>query len=205
MRPYRYYAFVHVTHHRFALQSFSVGGAGLFSSSSSSVESSASKWEKMYYSSTSTIDDTTPELPSYNRSDEKVSTTGLGSTRSEIRVVSFDLDNTIWKTGPTITDANDALANHLHEKFGIVERSEKFMGQLFKQFPNRYAGIDFTQEECPIEEVGNVMTTDSADIVQNVGQTRFMINPSVVTSDDGVVGGINIQNSIRKILSFFIS
>jgi FMN phosphatase YigB (HAD superfamily) len=151
----------------------------------------------MYYSSSSTIDDTTSELPPFNISDDKVSTAGLGSTRSEIRVVSFDLDNTIWKTGPTITDANDALANHLHEKFGIVERSEKFMGQIFKQFPNRYAGIDFSQVECPSEEVGDVVTTDSADIVQNVGQTRFIINPSaVVTRDDGVVGGINIQATI---------
>ena len=216
MRPYRYCAFVHVTHHRLLhrgklfqpwvqdrlhnIGTVGGAGAGLFSSSSSSAESSASKWEKMYYSSSSTIDDdtlvTTSELPTFNRSDETLSTTALGSTRSEIRVVSFDLDNTIWKTGATITDANDALANHLHEKFGIVERSEKFMGQLFKQFPNRYAGIDFSQVECPSEEVGDVVTTDSADIVQNVGQTRFMINPSVVTSDDGVVGGINIQNSI---------
>lgn len=201
MRPYRYCALVHVTHHRLLhrrrklfwvqgrLQNCSiVGGAGLFSSSS--AESSASKWEKMYYSSSSsssTIDDTTPELPPNNRSDEKIT--------SEIRVVSFDLDNTIWKTGATITDANDALATHLHEKFGIVERSEKFMGQLFKQFPNRYAGIDFSHVECSSEEVGDVVTTDSADIVQNVGQTRI-INPSVVTSDDGVVGGINIQATI---------
>jgi len=213
MRPYRYCAFVHVTHHRLLhrgklfqpwvqdrLRGIStVGGFSSSSSSSSSAESSASKWEKMYYSSSSTIDDTlvtTSELPTFNRSDETLSTTALCSTRSEIRVVSFDLDNTIWKTGATITDANDALATHLHEKFGIVERSEKFMGQLFKQLPNRYAGIDFSQVESPNEDVGDVVTTDSADIVQNVGQTRFIVNPSVVTSDDGVVGGINIQTSI---------
>lgn len=208
MRPYRYCAFVHVTHHRLLhrgklfqpwvqdrfhnISTVGGAGAGLFSSSSSSAESSASKWEKMYYSSSTTIDDT---LVTFNRSDETLSTTALGSTRSEIRVVSFDLDNTIWKTGATITDANDALATHLHEKFGIVERSEKFMGQLFKQFPNRYAGIDFSQVECPIEEAGDVVTTDSAVIVQDVGQTRI-VNPSVVTSDDGVVGGINIQATI---------
>lgn len=199
MRPYRYCALVHVTHNRLLhprrklfwvlgrLQNFSiVGGAGLFSSST--AESSASKWERMYYS---TIDDTTTELPTYSRSGETFKTPALGSTRSEIRVVSFDLDNTIWKTGATITDANDALATHLHEKFRIVERSEKFMGQLFKQFPNRY----FSQVVCPSEEVGDVVTTDSADIVQNVGQTRI-INPSVVTSDDGVVGGINIQATV---------
>ena len=213
MRPYRYCAFVHVTHHRLlhrgklfqpwvqdrlrGISTVGGAGAGLFSSSSSSAESSASKWEKMYYSSSSTIDDTlvtTSELLTFNRSDETLSTTALCSTRSEIRVVSFDLDNTIWKTGATITDANDALATHLHEKFGIVERSEKFMGQLFKQFPNRYAGIDFSQVESPNEDVGE-FATDSADIVQNVGQTRITI-PSDVTSDDGIVGGKNIQTSI---------
>ena len=198
MRPYCYYAFVHVIHHRLLKRNFSiVAGAGLFSSSSSSAESSASKWEKMYYSSSSTIDGSleTSPLPTYNKNVEKVSIATLGSTKSEIRVVSFDLDNTVWKTGATITDANDALATHLHEKFGIVERCEKFMGQLFKQFPNRYAGIDFSQVESPSEEVGGVVTTDSAVIVQDVGQTRI-VNPSVVTSDDGVVGGINIQATI---------
>lgn len=53
--------------------------------------------------------------------------------------MSFDLDNTLWKTGPTIQAANDKLAEHLDEE-GIIqpERVEKVMGQLFKENPSEY-------------------------------------------------------------------
>ena len=47
----------------------------------------ALKWEKMYYSSSNQIDQKQQQL---------ASTTD--SLKSEIRVVTFDLDNTIWKT-----------------------------------------------------------------------------------------------------------
>lgn len=57
-----------------------------------------------------------------------------------IRVVTFDLDNTIWKTEPTIATANDALAAFLDQN-GIVYplRVEKVMGELFGNNPLRYA------------------------------------------------------------------
>jgi len=45
------------------------------------------KWEKMYYSSSDQIDQKQQQL---------ISTTD--PLKSEIRVVTFDLDNTIWKT-----------------------------------------------------------------------------------------------------------
>ena len=38
------------------------------------------------------------------------------ATKAPIRVVTFDLDNTLWKTWPTISAANDALADYLSAK-----------------------------------------------------------------------------------------
>ena len=47
----------------------------------------ALKWERMYYSSSNQID---------QKQQQSISTTD--PLKSEIRVVTFDLDNTIWKT-----------------------------------------------------------------------------------------------------------
>ena len=60
---------------------------------------------------------------------------------AQVRVVSFDLDNTVWKTGPTIQAANDALAVYLQEEKKIVqpERTEVVMGRLFKANKADYA------------------------------------------------------------------
>ena len=51
-----------------------------------------------------------------------------GAGSSEVRVVSFDLDNTVWKTGPTIQAANDVLASFL-EKQGIEEQNNRRDGK----------------------------------------------------------------------------
>ena len=70
---------------------------------------------------------------------------------SQVRVVSFDLDNTVWKTGPTIQAANDALASYL-EMQGIVqpERVEVVMGQLFRQSKSTYAPFGGEDANAPI-------------------------------------------------------
>jgi phosphoglycolate phosphatase-like HAD superfamily hydrolase len=70
---------------------------------------------------------------------------------SQVRVVSFDLDNTLWKTGPTIQAANDVLAAYL-EKEGIVqpERVEKVMGQLFTVSKSTYAPHGGESAKAPI-------------------------------------------------------
>jgi FMN phosphatase YigB (HAD superfamily) len=64
-------------------------------------------------------------------------------TRSEIRVVTFDLDNTLWNTSGCIDAANSALAAHL-EADNIVQpkRVEKVMGDLFKANHSRYCPLD---------------------------------------------------------------
>lgn len=60
--------------------------------------------------------------------------------RSAIRVVSFDLDNTLWKTKFCIGSANDALAAYL-DKYNVKQpkRVEKIMDQLFQANKKAYA------------------------------------------------------------------
>ncbi|GAX21134.1 hypothetical protein FisN_1Lh190 [Fistulifera solaris] len=63
--------------------------------------------------------------------------------KSEVRVVSFDLDNTLWNTSATIDAANDALASFLDSR-KIVQpiRVEKVMGELFQKNKSRYCPLD---------------------------------------------------------------
>jgi FMN phosphatase YigB (HAD superfamily)/ribosomal protein L40E len=59
---------------------------------------------------------------------------------SEVRVVSFDLDNCLWKTGATISTANDALADFLSENnVTQLVRVEKVMGELFQESKEKYS------------------------------------------------------------------
>lgn len=71
---------------------------------------------------------------------------GMGSEykiRSEVRVVTFDLDNTLWNTSKTIDAANDALAKFL-EADNILQpkRIEIIMGELWQAEKSRYAPVD---------------------------------------------------------------
>jgi hypothetical protein len=87
---------------------------------------------------------------------------------SGIRVVSFDLDDTIWRTSPTISDANDALASHLREAFGIDpggERCEARMGTLFEQFPDRYAGGDLSRAAAEANSIGGEEGGEAGGVV----------------------------------------
>lgn len=72
------------------------------------------------------------------------------SMKSELRVVSFDLDNTLWNTSATIDAANDALAAFLDSK-KIVQpiRVEKVMGELFRTNKSRYSPLD-EQAKAPV-------------------------------------------------------
>ncbi|EJK53274.1 hypothetical protein THAOC_27318 [Thalassiosira oceanica] len=132
------------------------------------------KWERMY-----TAGESQTTQPSYYDTSEQVYDDGAAaSPSSDVRVITFDLDNTLWKTGVTITDANDCLASYLEANFGVTTRSEKYMGEMFKSNPNRYAGVDFEFEDV-----------SSEDLVQNVGQSRISV-PMIEASD-----GVNINAS----------
>jgi len=96
--------------------------------SASNSDDNSTKWEKMY------VDTTT----SFSSSDKYAAST----LKNEVRVVSFDLDNTIWKTSLVIGSANDALADHMIN-LGIDKsiRVEKVMGQLFKSDKAKYCPV----------------------------------------------------------------
>ncbi|CAB9527334.1 Inherit from NOG: had-superfamily hydrolase, subfamily ia, variant [Seminavis robusta] len=66
---------------------------------------------------------------------------------SPVRVVTFDLDNTLWNTGATISAANDALAAFL-TTHNIVQskRTETIMGELFQADKHKY---------CPLTDNNN--------------------------------------------------
>jgi FMN phosphatase YigB (HAD superfamily) len=61
--------------------------------------------------------------------------------KSQLRVVSFDLDNTIWKTSPTISSANDALSSFLADRHKLPStvRVERIMKDMFKSNPEKYS------------------------------------------------------------------
>jgi FMN phosphatase YigB (HAD superfamily) len=61
---------------------------------------------------------------------------------NEIRVVSFDLDNTLWITAEVIGGANDALAAFLSEKeIQQPKRTEAFMKTLFEANKAKYSPL----------------------------------------------------------------
>lgn len=69
-----------------------------------------------------------------------------GSVRTSvhaIRVVTLDLDNTLWKTSATIDAANDALAEFLSMKLEQTKmiRVEHVMGKLYQANEKRYAPL----------------------------------------------------------------
>ena len=62
-----------------------------------------------------------------------------------MKVVTFDLDNTLWRTGEVISAANDALAYYLEsceEVRVIPKRIEVIMNELFQQNRPKYAPKD---------------------------------------------------------------
>jgi FMN phosphatase YigB (HAD superfamily) len=90
---------------------------------------------------------------------------------SEVRVVTFDLDNTLWNTGATIAAANDALAAFMEHKHGITtlqqdpnyKRVEVIMGDLFQANKERY---------CPAMMM-NSSSSSSSDITTTTSSKKM--------------------------------
>lgn len=131
---------------------------------------------------------------------------GTTTTKSEIRIITFDLDNTLWKTSETITHANTVLFEQLQSKFGIEVRSEVEMGKLFKLFPDRYCGLLLEEgggENNNVVNGGgnNEERSDDeyANSVQNVGRTEININiPPPTTPPTNKDDGVHIQSTTGK-------
>jgi putative hydrolase of the HAD superfamily len=64
----------------------------------------------------------------------------MDSTKiSEVRVITFDLDNTLWKTDPVISAANNALNDFLITRIGqLPKRVEQVMKELYVRNPYTY-------------------------------------------------------------------
>jgi len=80
---------------------------------------------------------------------------------SEVRVVSFDLDNTLWKTSEVINFANDALFDYLSTS-GISQskRVEVVMGKLFKENKHRYCPEDVSESPVLLTQLRTDAITD---------------------------------------------
>lgn len=134
------------------------------------------KWERMYYSQ---------QTPQYTDAQSQTPSSS-SSIASDVRIITFDLDNTLWKTGPTISHANTKLNAHLHS-LGVKrgELVEVEMGRLFGLNKQKYAGDNYEDNE----DGGDVAEKEGADAVVNVGETD---------EDDGVIGSVHIRAVSKK-------
>eukprot|EP00537_Pseudo-nitzschia_pungens_P008163 CAMPEP_0172360844 /NCGR_PEP_ID=MMETSP1060-20121228/4788_1 /TAXON_ID=37318 /ORGANISM="Pseudo-nitzschia pungens, Strain cf. cingulata" /LENGTH=670 /DNA_ID=CAMNT_0013082933 /DNA_START=55 /DNA_END=2067 /DNA_ORIENTATION=- len=108
---------------------------------------SLSRWEEMYQKGEEARQQQIFSTKSSSSSSSSSSNDGSSGSASleqtkmtaPVRVVTFDLDNTLWKTSETIGAANDALAEYLSTQTSsggsplvIPRRVEKVMGDLFR-------------------------------------------------------------------------
>jgi FMN phosphatase YigB (HAD superfamily) len=123
----------------------------LSSTDSSFLEEDRARWERMYAEGGSSVD-------------SSGATDAMFSRKSEVKVVSFDLDNTLWKTFACINAANDALALFLDEnKIKQPKRVEEIMGDLFRDDKTRYSPI-----LCEEATSATLLTLLRTDAVQKV-------------------------------------
>mmetsp|Transcript_13259 Transcript_13259/g.19861 ORF Transcript_13259/g.19861 Transcript_13259/m.19861 type:complete len:661 (+) Transcript_13259:62-2044(+) len=159
-----------------------------------------SKWTSLYNNYQPTSPPILPTTPPPSSTTPPLTTT----LSSEIKIITFDLDNTLWKTSETITHANTCLFELLQSKFGIEIRSEVMMGKLFRELPDRYCGLLDDDDGEGDGGIGNGNNNgeegsdvDYANSVENVGRTDTIINSSSsppAKEDDGV----HIQTKKKK-------
>ena len=108
----------------------------------------------------------------------------------EIRVITFDLDNTLWKTGATISAANDELATFVNEKLisdlggngsrttsaataaaTATVRVEKIMGTLYQNSKATYSPIEMEEAKSPV-----LLTQLRKDAIRHVFKEHSGIN-----------------------------
>jgi FMN phosphatase YigB (HAD superfamily) len=150
------------------------------SSSFQQSDDDTSKWEKMYFSSgpqTQQFQFQTPDNASTSK-----------PTVSDVRIITFDLDNTLWRTSPTISYANKILNQHM-QTLGVASGSlvEVEMGKLFEANKKLYAGGNYIEEDD--YNTSEKKEEELASEVMNVGETK---------EDDSVIGG-NVQDDLVHI------
>eukprot|EP00592_Proboscia_alata_P001735 CAMPEP_0194375778 /NCGR_PEP_ID=MMETSP0174-20130528/24335_1 /TAXON_ID=216777 /ORGANISM="Proboscia alata, Strain PI-D3" /LENGTH=430 /DNA_ID=CAMNT_0039156211 /DNA_START=281 /DNA_END=1573 /DNA_ORIENTATION=+ len=111
------------------------------------------KWERIFNSG-STMDGSETDAEILSK-----------SLMSEVKVVSFDLDNTLWKTSNVISFANSALNDYLNSRnINQPLPISKVMGDIFKSHPEKYRATDEgtinnTDDNGEIKKSGPVFLT----------------------------------------------
>ena len=151
-----------------------------FSSDEASAED-LSRWERLYQAGREpSVPDTEFFLDSVDMENTDVSSGP--STRSQVRVITFDLDNTLWKTSATIDAANSALAAFLDEK-GIVQtrRTEQVMGDLFASDKVKYCPEDPDNSKGPV-----LLTLLRKDAIQSilVQENEYTMEKAVALAEE---------------------
>jgi len=106
---------------------------------SSNNSADMEKWERMFAEG----EKKKQEILGFTEFDsmETVSDMEQGGSilKSEVKVVTFDLDNTLWKTGAVIKHANDVLQDHL-DSCGLAQprQVKDVMKELFSVNQMRY-------------------------------------------------------------------
>ena len=109
----------------------------------------------------------------------------------DVRVVSFDLDNTLWNTSATIDAANEVLAQYLREQLlrsfpmnttrdGV--RVEKVMGILFTANKAKYSPIEADGAKSPV-----LLTQLRKDAIQQVVSEHIEQAVSDATLDNAAI------------------
>ncbi len=151
-----------------------------------------SKWEALY---NNYQPQSSPIIPSNTPPPSSTAQSNM----SEIKIITFDLDNTLWKTSETITHANTVLFEQLQANYGIDTRSEVEMGKLFKEFPDRYCGLLDDKTDGSNFNGGGGSDAEYANSVENVGRTdTTSTSPSPNKDDDGVHISTQSSGSSKK-------
>ena len=138
------------------------------------------KWERMYSANQQTKHQVMETL-----NQPALSSANALSARSEVKVVTFDLDDTIWRTGDVIDSANNALQEYLNEKGINQPRQVKdVMRDLFERNSTRYCPELATNPLAKVEPV--LLTLLRQDAISNicVQDNGFSFNDAEVFAEE---------------------
>lgn len=185
-----------------------------------SNQDNLSKWEQMYNQGSSSSgvsqdnnlfsDQTLSfELPSGDGGDNEE------SFSEPIQIITFDLDNTVWKTSNVISAANDALFEYLDSlSLSQPERIEVIMGKLFRSNPQVYAPsggkspVFLTQLRKDaiyflLNEYNNGRINDNVDDIDNFVNEAFEVWTKARHDAIPLNYATNVLSTLEKIRSNF--
>eukprot|EP00559_Dactyliosolen_fragilissimus_P003403 CAMPEP_0184857800 /NCGR_PEP_ID=MMETSP0580-20130426/2950_1 /TAXON_ID=1118495 /ORGANISM="Dactyliosolen fragilissimus" /LENGTH=524 /DNA_ID=CAMNT_0027353615 /DNA_START=144 /DNA_END=1718 /DNA_ORIENTATION=- len=191
-------------------RSFSVSySTTSFSNLEKEDEDDLDKWEKMYKENTAL--NQLGKISHTNATPDTIAFDENGDIISEVRVVTFDLDNTLWKTSAVITSANDALASYLQSmNIYVPTRVEVVMGELFRQRKEIYSPSLHDWNSSSNDDNANTNDTANNNTVQSKSSSpvyltqlrKDAIKDILVTHngyDENDEGGITFANQAFEV------